>query len=598
MRRKIMCGIFGYVGERSDAAELVLKGLKKLEYRGYDSWGIAVAAAPQVVAVDKRVGKIGAAVTVLPASSLGIGHTRWATHGGVTSANAHPQLDCTGRLALVHNGIVTNHVELRHELQRAGHRLDSETDSELIAHLIEAALEPAIDDPEQLVRATMMAFRKLRGLNAFAVFDARTGALTAAKTGSPLVVGFADSGYLLASDQGALLEHTRRIAFVADGQAVYLSRGQALLYEIESGQPSDIEITTVEWEATSVELLGHPDFMTKETHEQPGILHKLATSPHRQVRVQELAACIEASSEVFLIGCGSAYHAALAAEHFFARAGRRVTAVTASEFLHVEPFVRSDALLLALSQSGETIDVLEAVRSVKARGTRVAALTNVEGSSLWRLADFTLPLDAGPERCVLATKSLTAKLAILFLTAQALRDRLTAGAEQIERASHEIAAMLHGPRRAAIYDIACSIQAQHLYVLGRGISHSIALETALKIKEVSYLHAEGFAGGELKHGVIALIESGSPCIVLVPNDDSQADMLAGAMQVKARGAHVIGIGSNACDVFDQFIEVADLGEVTAIVNAVPAQLLGYDLARLRGHDPDMPRNLAKSVTVK
>jgi glucosamine--fructose-6-phosphate aminotransferase (isomerizing) len=591
-----MCGIFGYVGERGDAARLILGGLKKLEYRGYDSWGIAVAEGDRA-AVDRRVGKIGHAAPALPLNTLGLGHTRWATHGAVTEENAHPHLDCAGRFAIVHNGIVSNAVALRRALAIAGHYVRSQTDTEVIAHLVEDEARHAGPGTAALMGATIAAFRKLQGLNAFAVLDAATGSITAAKNGSPLVIGFGESGHFLASDPSALIEHTRRMTFVDDGQAVLLTRERVRLFDIESGRELEPEIVLASWEAGSADRGDHPDYMTKEIHEQPELLRRLAVESRADA--QALARRIGESDDVFVTGCGSAAHAALAAEHLFARAGHRVTAVTASEFAHLEPFVKPSTLVAALSQSGETLDVLDAVRGARSRGASIAAMTNVEGSSLWRFADLAVALRAGPERCVLATKSFTAKLTIVMLAAGALTGRAEAAAESIERAADDVDRMLRTERREAIRAVAQAIHmSEHLYVVGRGPSHALALEAALKIKEASYVHAEGFAGGELKHGVIALIEPGTPCIVLAPEDDTRADVMSAAMQVKARGATVIGLAPRGDEAFDRHIEVADAGDATAIANAVSAQLLGYDLARLRGHDPDMPRNLAKSVTVK
>lgn len=592
-----MCGIFGYVGERPNAAELVLTGLKRLEYRGYDSWGIAVSDAGHA-AVDKRVGKIGEATTFLPLSTIGLGHTRWATHGGVTDDNAHPQLDCGGRLAVVHNGIVSNEAQLRRALSRAGHRLRSETDSELIAHLIEDLLEQVPEGPDRLVSATIAAFGKLRGLNAVTVLDVRRGEMVAAKSGSPLCIGFADSGYLLASDHVALIEHTRKVAFVRDGQALSITRAGVRMFDMASGQSVSPEITDVAWQAATADRGEHPDFMSKEIHEQPALLVDLAE--RAPAHIKELTQRIERAQDVYVIGCGSSAHAAQVAQHLFARvAGRRVHFVTGSEFAYLHPFLGSRSLVIALSQSGETIDILDTVRAAHERGAQVVALTNVEGSSLWRTADLTIPLGVGPERCVLATKSLTAQLAWLLLAAYALNNQLDAARSSVCAAAGDIERMLGSEARSNVQRIAQAIaNCEHAYVLGRGPNHALALETALKIKEVSYLHAEGFAGGELKHGVMALIEAGTPCFVLAPQDETHADVIANAMQVAARGGMLIGMSAEPDNAFAHHIRVADVGPATVISHAVPAQLLGYELARLRGHDPDMPRNLAKSVTVK
>ena len=592
-----MCGIFGYVGASDNAAGIVLQGLKKLEYRGYDSWGIAVGAG-HGIAVDKRVGKIGDAQPQLPAGAIGLGHTRWATHGGVTEPNAHPHLDCHGRLAVVHNGIVSNYLELRDPLLRAGHRFRSETDTEVVAHLLESCLAQAPAGPEQLVTATIAAFRQLRGLNAIVVLDVHDGRLVAAKSGSPLVLGWSDHGAMLASDYCALLEHTRRVTFVGDGQAVLVGPEGGRLFNATTGRELVPAITEVEWEAVATELGGYPDYMTKEIHEQPAVLRRLASG--WSVHVGRLAAMLAASDDVFVIGCGTAGHAALAAQYLLARvAGRRVTFATGSEFAYLRDFVGDGSLIIALSQSGETIDVIEAAQAARDRGARIAAVTNVEGSTLWRLAHCTVPIGAGPERCVLSTKTFTAKLAIALMTTYELAGRLDAGAALVAAAAAEIERLLRDDRRDLIRRIAEAIHRQeHLFVIGRGPSYPLALEAALKVKEVSYVHAEGFAGGELKHGVIALIEPGTPCLVLAPLDETREDIMAGAMQVKARGALVIGVSPAPHEVFDYHIPVADLGPATAIVTGVPAQLLGYYMALLRGCDPDQPRNLAKSVTVK
>ena len=595
-----MCGIFGYVGgdRRSgeDAAGIVLRGLKKLEYRGYDSWGIAVAHEGGV-ALDKHVGKIGEAVTRLPRSATGLGHTRWATHGGVTEPNAHPHLDCDGRLALIHNGIVSNYRELRDAL-RSQHRFCSETDSEVVAHLLEDCLARTPAGPDRLVAAVMAAFRQLDGLNAIAVLDVDTGQLAAAKSGSPLVLGWGEEGNFLASDYSALLEHTRRVTFVEDRQAALIGQDGIRLFDVDAGEEIAPAITEVEWEAAATELGGYPDFMTKEIHEQPAVLRRIGAGWGEHAR--RLAGMLREARDVFAVGCGTASHAALAAQYLLARiGGRRLTFATGSEFSYLGDFVGEGSLVVAFSQSGETIDVIDSVRAARRRGAQIAALVNVEGSSLWRLADYALPLGAGPERCVLATKSFTAKLAILLMTAYELIGEPEAGAALVQDAADEIERLLGDDRRDLIRQIAERIyRREHMFVIGRGPSYPLALEAALKVKEVSYVHAEGFAGGELKHGVIALIEPGTPCLVLAPCDETYADVMSGAMQLKARGGMIIGVSPEPHEAFDAHIPVADLGPATAIVNAAPAQLLGYYLALLRGHDPDKPRNLAKSVTVK
>jgi len=592
-----MCGIFGYVGARQDAPRMVLHGLRQLEYRGYDSWGIAVPHGGQIL-VEKRTGKIGEARTSLPDSQVGLGHTRWATHGGVTDENAHPHLDCTGRLAIIHNGIVQNHRDLRRELVGRGHTFRSETDTEVVAHLLEEELQGVGNQPEQLAQALMRAFRRLAGLNAIAALDVASGNLAAAKSGSPLTLGWAADGTLLASDYAALLEHTRRMTFLDENQAALLTADGIVVYDVASGERIEPKIVEVEWSAEEADLHGFPDFMSKEIQEQPHVLRRIARE--RRADAARLAELIEGADETHLVGCGTAAHAALAGQYLLARvAGRRTFYANGSEFGYLERFLGPKALAIALSQSGETIDVIDSLRGARARGATLAALVNVEGSTLQRLADHSVMLGAGPERCVLATKSFTAKLAVLLLTAFAMDGRVDEGADLIEQAAIEIEALLSDWRRDYIRQIAERIYLQeHMFVIGRGPSYPMALEAALKVKEVSYVHAEGFAGGELKHGVIALIEPGTPCLVLAPNDETHDDILSGAMEVKARGGLIIGIGPTPDDTYDLHVPIADVGEASSIVQAVPAQLLGYYLALLRGHDPDKPRNLAKSVTVK
>jgi glutamine---fructose-6-phosphate transaminase (isomerizing) len=607
-----MCGIFGYVGARDEAPQVVLAGLKKLEYRGYDSWGIAARSNGHGLArlvVEKHVGKIGLATTTLSGGHAALGHTRWATHGGVTEANAHPHLDCQGRLAVIHNGIIENHTELKRELLARGHTFSSQTDTEVVCHLLEDELRgeapgvpaggPLVDPCDRLVQAVMRVFRRLEGLSAISVLDPQLQCIAAAKNGSPLVLGWGEDGNYLASDSSALLEHTRRLTFLDDDQAALISADTVAVYDATTGarqeQPRIWDIT---WQQETDGLEGFPHYMAKEIAEQPAVLRRLASEAAEES--QHLADEIMQASTVHLVGCGSAAHAARCGEYLFSRiASRQANCVVGSEFGYLADFLDRRSLVVGLSQSGETIDLLDSMKSAGRRGARLAALVNVEGSSLYRLVDHAILLSAGPERCVLATKSFTAKLGVMLMAACAARGRLAEGRALLEAAAEEIQAFLSDGRVAQLRALADRIaHAEHLYVIGRGPSYPMALEAALKIKEVSYIHAEGFAGGELKHGVIALIEEGSPCVVLAPNDETFNSIVSGAEEIKARGGFIIGISPRAADVWDEHIRVADVGEATSIVNAVPPQVLAYELALRRGLDPDKPRNLAKSVTVK
>jgi len=595
-----MCGIFGYVGTRDEAPTLVLDGLRKLEYRGYDSWGIA--SRHDGLLVEKHVGKIGQATTSLPGGSAALGHTRWATHGGVTEANAHPHLDCQGRLAVIHNGIIENHEELKRDLIQRGHTFASQTDTEVVCHLLEEQLkertEPA-EGCERLLQSLLVVFRMLEGLSAISVLDPELHCIAAAKNGSPLVLGYGEDGNFLASDSSALLEHTRRLTFLEDGQAALLSVDSVAVYDVETGRElSEARIWDITWQEERADLDGHPHFMVKEIHEQPAVLRRLAAE--RAGDAADLAQRIMAASTVHFVGCGTASHAARCGEYLFSRlASRQANCVVGSEFGYLADFLDAHSLVVGLSQSGETIDLLDSMKAAQKRGAHLAALVNVEGSSLYRLVDQPILLSAGPERCVLATKSFTAKLGVLLLAAYAARNEAAEGQALVERAADEIQAFLSDGRVELMRGLAERfVSAEHLYVIGRGPSYPMALEAALKIKEVTYMHAEGFAGGELKHGVIALIEPGTPCLVLAPRDETFRAIVSGAQEIKARGGTIIGVSPVPSDVWDVHVPVADVGEAASIVNALPPQVFAYELAVRRGLDPDKPRNLAKSVTVK
>ena len=452
---------------------------------------------------------------------------------------------------------------------------------------------------ERLVHALMRAFRQLEGLSAISVLDPEAQCIAAAKNGSPLVLGWGDDGNFLSSDSSALLEHTRRLTFVEDGQAALLSADGVELYDVESGRrEADARIWDIEWQEELAELEGYAHYMLKEIYEQPRVLRRLAVE--RVDDAEQLARAIADASTVHLVGCGSAAHATKCGEYLFSRlAARQANSVVGSEFGYLADFLDARSLVVGLSQSGETIDLLDSMKAARRRGATLAALVNVEGSSLYRLVDQPVLLAAGPERCVLATKSFTAKLAVLLMAAYAARGETDTASELVERAADEIQSFLTDGRVEAIQALADRIaDREHLYVIGRGPSYPMALEAALKIKEVSYMHAEGFAGGELKHGVIALIEPGTPCLVLAPHDETFRAILSGAQEIKARGGYIVGISPTPNDVWDLHIPVADVGEAASIVNAVPPQVLAYELALRRGHDPDKPRNLAKSVTVK
>ena len=588
-----MCGVFGYVGEQTDLGDAILTALKTLEYRGYDSWGLALST-PDDLVVHKDIGRINGRLRSYPRSAQGIGHTRWATHGGVEAANSHPHLDCFRRIAVVHNGIIENHVHLRAQLVEHGHRLESETDSDVVAHLVEEELASGSD----LAHAVARVFGLLEGYNAVVVMDRLEQQFAAAKRVSPLVLGRSARGSTVASDAIALNDHADELIYLEDDQLAILSAASLSVFERTSMRRiSPITVLQQDHNAR-VDLAGYPDFLSKEVAEQPAALRRLVCDGREDI--ESLAEAISMAENVVVTGCGTAGNAALAGTYLFDEiCGRAVTMIPASEFRYRSRTLNADSLVVALSQSGETVDVLDAMSDAARRGSNLGAIVNTPMSTLDRAVNTRVLLRAGAEQCVLATKSYTTMLATLLLSAHAVDGRWSTGAELVLRAADAIESMLEDGSRQQIKEVATRLAAaKHLFVIGRGPHYPSALEAALKIKEVSYIHAEGFAAGELKHGVIALVEAGTPCLVLAPNDTTRTDVLSGAAELRSRGGRIIGVGSTGDGVFDEFIEVPDSGLADVIVEAVPGQLLGYFAALARGNDPDRPRNLAKSVTVK
>jgi len=598
-----MCGIFGYVGNHKNAANSVLEGLKTLEYRGYDSWGIAAKEQEakgkehREFIVEKHTGKIGTKTLGPQLSALGtslaIGHTRWATHGGVTETNAHPHLDCTKQIALVHNGIVENFNELKTELIKKKHVFVSQTDTEVIVHLIEEELKT-----KGFVTAVRDAFNQLQGMNAIVVAYAPSTEIIAAKTGSPLAVGLGDDGYVIASDASGIVKHTKKVVFLADYQMAILGDTFKLL-QLPDGKEITPHIDMLDWTFENSMMGKYPHFFLKEIHEQPQVIKNIALTYGDQT--QKFANLVNKAYGTFMVGCGTASYAALAGTYLFSSiAKKHVNFTIGSEFEYLEDYLTDKTLLIPISQSGETIDVIDPVAKAKKKGVTVAALVNVQGSTLYRLADQKIILGAGQEKAVVATKSFMAMISVLLLTAYSLRQKQELAKELLLKAADNVTSLLQEDSKNTIKKIAEKVKKkEHMYILGRGLSYATALEASLKIKESSYVHAEGFAGGELKHGVMALIEEGTPCIIYAPNDETYQAIISNAQEVKARGAFIIGIGPRTNPVFDEFIETADIKEATMIPQVLVAQLFAYYLALARGiKDPDKPRNLAKSVTVK
>lgn len=588
-----MCGIFAYIGKKQNAAKIVLSGLKKLEYRGYDSWGIAVRpVGVSEICVEKRVGKIGGATITLPNGSIAIGHTRWATHGGVTDENAHPHLDCSKKIAVIHNGIVENHRGIREKLKSRGHRFSSETDTEVIAHLIEDNLKI-----KPIKQAVFSAFNSLVGSNAITVLDLENETVVACRDGSPLVVGLGKKEYFLASDVTPFLKSTNRVVFIKDGQGVLLTKKGAKIYDLKTGRKEKTEEKLIDWEIEDAQKGGYPHFLLKEIIEQKITIPKTANLNEKEIK--SLAEKINQKNKVVMFACGTASYCTLAGKYFFAENGIETQVYGAYEFLPFAKFCNQKTIAIAVSQSGETADTLIAAKKVKARGASIVAVVNTFGSTLERLADYVLPVGAGPEIAVISTKAYTAQLAILYLLANTVSGQYIQARKNIKSLGKNLSRWLTKKLQTKIMKLAKSLMnKEDIYCVGKHLNYPAALECALKIKEASYIHSEGFASGELKHGVISLIQKGTPCIVLVANDETKGEVLSAAAELKARGARIIGISPFPAAEFDDYIQTFDAGQLTFIPNVIVGQLLGYYLSVGRGADPDKPRNLAKSVTVK
>lgn len=604
-----MCGIFGVISKRLDASQIVLKGLKTLEYRGYDSWGIAVLANDRKnklsLTIKKKAGKIGSAtIDDLPKSDCALGHTRWATHGGVTDKNAHPHLDCSGNFAIIHNGIIENYDEIKKELHASNHTFISETDTEVAVHLIEEIFnsfnkkKTFKTDEENFIESVRLAFNRFVGSNAIIVVSSKCKMFVAAKNGSPLVVGLGKNENFLSSDAHALLPYTHDVYFMEDGSLVAVKQDSIKQWNLDTGKNIPLTPTHLSWKETVADKGRYSHFMMKEIMDQPDIIRRIATEENRLV--SQFAGEIKKSYGTYLVGCGTAAYACLAATYIFSKVARRhVNFAVGSEFSYSLDFLTPKSFVIALSQSGETLDVLDAAKKAKEKHVRLGSIVNVLGSTLHRMSDVSLLLGAGTETAVVSTKAFSAKLAYITLLAYVLAGKEKEGKSILKKAASSLEKVLMEPTIGKVVALADKIKnKEHLYVIGRGISYPLALETALKIKEASYIHAEGFAAGELKHGVIALIEKGTPCIAFLPNDETYGANLAGAMEMKARGGYIIGISHKSHEIFDYYIPVDDCGVATIIAEVAVGQLLGYYLALKRGNDPDKPRNLAKSVTVK
>ena len=612
-----MCGIVGYIGTRK-VVPILIEGLRRLEYRGYDSAGLVYEHEGRLVKY-RAAGKLSNLESEVEenigvASHTGIGHTRWATHGAPTRDNAHPHSDCTGELVVVHNGIIENYGQLKKELEAAGHTFASQTDTEVLAHLIEQYLE------DDLVAAVRKALARVEGSYALGVLWARDpDTLVAARNHSPLVMGVGENACYIASDVPALLPYTRQVIFLDDREMAVLSRGSYTIMDVDDGATLEKEVRTIDWNAAMAEKGGFKHFMLKEIYEQPqAILNTVSgriVPDTGAVELPEIGLdddAIRTIRRIALVACGTSWHAALVAKYWIEKwAAIPVEVDIASEFRYRRLLLGPDVLTISISQSGETADTLAGIRLAAELGSRVVTICNVVGSTMTREADGVIYTHAGPEIGVASTKAFTSQLAALFLLTLYLgqvrgtldpetRKLLATGLMEVATTIDEELPRMQEQIRDLIEDY---YDARDFLFVGRGLNFPIALEGALKLKEISYIHAEGYAAGELKHGPIALIDRDMPVLALVPRDSVYQKTVSNVEEIKARQGRLVLIGTagdeHLAKLTDDVLYLPRVHEeLNPLLYTIPAQLLSYEIANRRGCDVDQPRNLAKSVTVE
>ncbi len=617
-----MCGIIGYVGG-DQAAPILLEGLARLEYRGYDSAGIAVMEDGRIE-IEKRAGKLGALASMvdgrLPAGTIGIGHTRWATHGGVTDANAHPHTDCSGDIVVIHNGIVENFAALRAELLEQGHAFISETDTEVIPHLIESYM--AAEEP--LLEAVRLTINRLEGAAALVVISRREpDQIVSARVSNAgaVVIGYGDGAMLLASDLPALLRHTQKVAYLAHGEIARLTR-DGVSYIDQSGAPVEKQPLLVAYDYASAEKGQFRHFMQKEIFEQPGALTytigSYADIENNRILLDDLKITprqIERIRRVVLIAMGTSLHAAMVGRAYFERiTGIPAEVDNASEFRYRQSVIGPDTLVISLSQSGETVDTLAAMEEAARHGAVQITICNVEGAQTTRVADGTVLTRCGPEVGVASTKTYVAAIAALYMLSAWLGHRKeTLGGNRLHdllddliRVPNLVARILEGamaeenPYTALAHKYG---DRHNMLFLGRGLQYPVAMEGALKMKEISYLHAEGYPAGDMKHGPIALIDNEMPVITLAPRDSMFDKICSNIQQIQARHGRSVAIGTEGDErlrsIAEDVLWTPPAPELLLpIITSIPLQLLAYEIATMRGNDVDQPRNLAKTVTVE
>lgn len=609
-----MCGIIGYLGPK-EAVPVILEGLKKLEYRGYDSAGIAVVREDDIH-IRRVKGKIQKLEETLRESPLdgdyGLGHTRWATHGRPSEENAHPHRDCSGTIVVVHNGIIENYLELKRMLQEEKHVFQTETDTEVIAHLIERNFENSL---EQAVNASIV---HLEGAFAFAVISSRDpGKIVVVKAGPPAVIGVGDGEWLVSSDINPILSHTRKVVFLNDQEMAVITQQEAKYFDFQ-GNPLTKKALELAWNPLMVEKKGFKHFMLKEIFEQPQVVRdtlqgrvSLDSGAVFLEEVRIFPEVLRELSRVVIIACGTSYHAGLIGGYLVESLAKiPVDVEYASEYRYRDFILDKNCLVVVISQSGETADSLAALRAVKRRGLPSLAICNVMGSSIAREADSVLYTHAGPEIGVAATKTFSAQLTALELLALYLAQlkgtleekKILMLIEELQRIPHKMERILHRARE--IEELAARfVLYSHFLYLGRGLNFPVALEGALKLKEISYIHAEAYPGGEMKHGPIALIDDKMPTMVIVPKDRVYEKMLSNISEVRARSGYLLAVAYEDDReimgiVHDVLLVPESMEFFTPFLTVLPLQLFAYYIAAKKGLDVDQPRNLAKSVTVE
>jgi glucosamine--fructose-6-phosphate aminotransferase (isomerizing) len=591
-----MCGIIGYCGQKP-AVPIIIEALRRLEYRGYDSAGIASLSDGRLV-IKKDAGKVDEVIQRHNLSSLpgniAIGHTRWATHGGVTQVNAHPHTDCGSRVAVVHNGIVENNQQLRQELTKMGHKFTSQTDTEVIPHLIEDELKNGCS----LEQAVLNIAPKLEGSYAFLVMAPdKPGKIVGTRRSNPLIVGINATDYYISSDALAFSQHTNQVMGLGDNEVVMLT-GEEVQFFDPKGNKLTKQVRKLDHNWAESHKGGYQHFMLKEIMEQAQMLGQTACQDGK--RFTKIALDILRANQVIITACGTSRYAALVGRYLFSKVGKKFCdVVMASEFGYFADSVDKNTIVIAVSQSGETADIIEGVKAARDNGAQIISVVNRPNSVLADLSHQVIYLNCGAEIAVAATKSFLSQLAIFYLLSFAMVNSFDEAVAKLNGLNGEIARVLDWNKNELVNLSQKLKDKSDFYYIARGINFAIASEGALKLKEISYAHAEGMPAGELKHGTLALIEPGTPVVVICPADYTFSETLSNAIEAKSRGAYIIGVSDKESEIYDSWIKLPKVDELLyPMIAVVPLQLLAYYLAVTRGCDPDKPRNLAKSVTVK